>query len=306
MFWPFTRRGKARAASSSRFGPYTILRTIHEGEKAVVQVARSEETAEEVVIKVYNPRFDRQAKRLRKKYGLRREGSVGLLLNAPEGVDPSAYPIVRTITYGRENGRPDGAPYVVMEYVGGPSLKTLIVTQDPMLTSDRLGVCAQAALSLETVHTNGFVHRDVCSDNFLFTRAGQLKLIDLGFCVPAGLRFDEKTGTLSYMSPEQAQVEPLTARTDVYGLGVVMFEIFTGRLPFTSPFKGDDPQIFHRRATEIMSKHTRDAPPRPSEFAPDLDPRIEAAILKCMEKRPANRYGTMRELIRDIEAAAGE
>ena len=304
MFWPFTRRRKARAASSGRFGPYTILRTIHEGEKALVHLARSEETTEEVVIKVYNPRFDRQAKRLRKKYGLRREGSVGLALNAPEGVDPAAYPLVRTIAYGRENGRKDGAPYVVMEYVNGPSLKTLIATQDPMLTERRLAVCIQAALALEIVHKSGFVHRDVCSDNFLFTSDGQLKLIDLGFCAPIGLRFEEKTGTISYMSPEQAQVEPLTPRTDVYGLGIVMYEIFTGRLPFTSPHKGDDPQTFHRRATEIISKHVHDAPPKPSELAPSLDPRIEAAILKCLEKRPANRYGTMRELIRDLSAAA--
>ena len=301
MFWPFTRP-RARAASSGRFGPYTIVRTIHEGEKAFVHLARSDETGDSVVIKVYKPNFDRTARRIRKKYGLRREGSVGLLLNPPKGVDPATYPVVRTIHCGRENGRPDGALFIIMEYINGPSLKSLIVTDDPALPEARLNICIQAAGGLEIVHSKGFVHRDVCSDNFLLEERRRTKLIDLGFCTPIGLQFEEKTGTLSYMAPEQIRVGPIVPQTDMYGLGAVMFELFTGRLPFTSEIRPSNEQAFRRRASEIMQKHVHEEPPPPSRFAPDLDARVEAVILKCLEKQASRRYDSMRDLIRELTA----
>ena len=303
MFWPFTRQ-RARAALSGRYGPYTIVRTLHEGDKAYVYLGKANATGEPVAIKVYKPNFNRTAHRMRKKYRLKREGDIGLLLNPPEGVAAADYPIVRTLATGKENGRSGGALYVVLEYVDGPSLKSLIVTEDPRLPALRVPICLQAARALGILHAKGLVHRDLCSDNFLLNSKGVAKLIDLGFCSRPDIRFEEKTGTPSYMAPEQARVEPVTPRSDIYGLGVVMYELFTGRMPFTSEIKASNGKLAHRRAAEIMTKHIHETPPPPGERAPGVDPRVERIILKCMEKQPARRYGSAQEILRDLTLLA--
>ncbi|HRU05990.1 MAG TPA: serine/threonine-protein kinase [Candidatus Brocadiia bacterium] len=300
MFWPFTSNRKARAAQSERFGPYTILRPIHEGEKAFVYLARSTETGEKAAIKVYKPNFDRAAHQMRKKYRLRREGEIGLLLNPPAGVDPATYPIVRTLATGREGGRPDGAVYIIMEFIEGASLKGLMTTSDPNLASRRVAICRECARALDIVHSHGLVHRDVCPDNFLVNNRWEPKLIDLGFCVPPGMTFEEKTGTVSYMSPEQISVGPITPQTDVYGLGAVMYELFTRRPPFTSNIKLGNERLAQRRNNEIMDQHLHAKPAPPSQIAPDVPPALDAVILKCLEKSPERRYPSMKELMRDL------
>jgi len=302
MFWPFTSNRKARAAQSDRFGPYTILRPIHEGEKAFVYLAKSTETGEAAAIKVYKPNFDRSAHQMRKKYHLRREGDIGLLLNPPAGVDAESYPIVRTIATGREGNQPGGALYIIMEFIEGASLKGLISTSDPNLASRRLAICRECARALDIVHSRGLVHRDVCPDNFLVNSRWEPKLIDLGFCVPPGMTFEEKTGTVSYMSPEQITVAPITPQTDVYGLGAVMYEVFTRRPPFTSSIKLSNERLAQRRNNEIMEQHLHAAPAPPSRHAPGLPAGLDAVILRCLEKAPDNRYPSMKELMRDLAA----
>lgn len=303
MFWPFARRLKPRESISGRFGPYTIVRTIHDGEKASVYLANSTESGDAVAIKVYKPVFDKVSKRMRRKYRIRREGEIGLLLNPPPGVDPSTYPIVRTVASGREGGRRDGALFLVMEYIDGPNLKTLITTDDPKLPAARKSICLAALRALDIVHGKGLVHRDICPDNFLLTSMWIPKLIDFGFCAPSGLKFEEKTGTPSYMSPEQIRVEPVTPRSDIYGFGAVMYELFTGAPPFASQIKVTNSALSGRRNSELMEQHLREPPAPPSEAAEGIDPRIEAIILRCLAKRPGDRYANVQEIIRELAAA---
>ena len=303
MVWPFTHRERPREAVSGRFGPYTIVRTIHDGDKACVYLANLTETGEPVAIKVYKPIFDRVSRRMRRKYRIRREGDIGMEFNPPPGVDPATYPVVRTLASGREAGRSDGALFIIMEYVDGPNLKTLVTTEDPKLPAARLDICIAAARALEIVHSKGLVHRDVCPDNFLLTSGWVPKLIDFGFCAPSGLKFEEKTGTPSYMSPEQICVEPVTPCSDIYGLGAVMYELFVGRPPFTSRISVSKTGLAARRNSEIMEQHLHEPPPPPSEIAEGIDPLIEAVILKCLAKRPGDRYASATEVVRDLAPA---
>lgn len=291
---------KAGAASSERFGRYAVQRTIHDGEKSVVYAATALISRTPVAIKAYKPLYNRTARRMRRKYHLPTEGEIGMLMNARAGDDPGTHPIVRTLEYGHEFGKARNPHFVVLEYIDGAKLKSIITTGDASLRSMRLHFCRRAARAIEVVHSRDMVHRDICGDNFLVTGMGQLKLIDLGFCVPVGLRFEEKSGTPSYMAPEQIWGEPLGPATDIYALGALMFEIFTGRLPFTSTIRGHGGHVPQGRASDILSQHLRKVPPRPTEFAPDLNPRIEQLILKCLEKRPKRRFQSVSELIHEL------
>ena len=295
LHWLFGRQ-KALSARSDRFGPHTVRRTIHDGEKAVVYEAVSKRTGEIVAIKAYKQLYNRTARRMRRKYRLPTEGEIGLQLNPGPQDEPASYPIVRTVAHGHEYGKSANPVFVVLEHVGGPKLPSLIATRDANLRARRLHFCRRATRALEIIHSRDMVHRDVCSDNFLFDTQWNVKLIDMGFCVPVGLCFEEKTGTPSYMAPEQIRAEGLLPQTDVYSLGVVMYELFVGRLPFISGIKGRGGHVQRGRAAEVMTQHLRDRPPKPTELAPDLAADIERTILKCLEKRPQDRFHTASEL----------
>ena len=181
--------------------------------------------------------------------------------------------------------------YYVMEYLEGETLAALERKgRVPVRTG--LEILVQLCDALAAAHERGVVHRDLKPENvFLVARRGHahfVKLVDFGIAKLRGggagrTQAGVLVGTPEYMSPEQCDDGAIDARTDVYALGVMAFELFTGRLPFTS-----------RSTTQLLLAHLGKAPPRPSEIAP-TDPDLEAAILKALEKAPARRFQDMAE-----------
>ncbi len=282
---------------SRRFSGYNIRRLIHEGDKAFVHQARSPETGEIVAIKVYKPLYNRTARRICKRYHLRAEGELGMLINPGEEEAGEDWPIVRTLGHGYEFNDPGKCYYLILEFIDGINVKHLLGCDDPLLRKKRLAIAMGVARALKIIHDRGLIHRDICSDNIILTREHKVKLIDLGFMAPSGIAFVEKSGTPSYMSPEQFMVQPLGAAADIYAFGVLLFELFTKKLPFTSALPPDNPDLFMRRMSEFMTQHIREAPPRPSEITSDLPEGMEPIILKCLEKSPDYRYLNMRALL---------
>lgn len=206
--------------------------------------------------------------------------------------------VVKILAVGE---REDGAPYIVMEALVGESLRSYLRRDGAMPTDLALTVMRQAAAGLAAAHKVGVFHRDVKPDNlFLLGPPGEpfgLKILDFGLA-KIGWRPPSRPGlaigTIEYMAPEQIVGEAADARTDVYGLGVVMFRVFTSHLPFEV-----------RADADLLAHQLISPAPPPTWLSETLDPRIEAIILTAMRKRPENRYGGMMELMADIDRVIG-
>ncbi len=292
--------GWTKRKESRRFGDFFPIRPVHDGEKACVYQARRPPDPDLYALKFYKPDYDRTARRMQKRYGLPSEGEIGLSLTPPTVAFAPDFPIVRTFACGFEHDDPARCQYLVQEFVDGANLKHMVACADPRLRAKRLEILQAAGQALAIIHDSGLIHRDVCSDNILLARDGRTKLIDLGFTAPAGIAFEEKSGTLTTMSPEQCQGRRLAPASDIYSFGVVLFEVFTGSLPFSAGRGSDNPALAARRASELIQKHVHDPPPRPSEVARDLPEGLEPIILRCLEKLPERRYANMKELLKDL------
>ncbi|MFN2386614.1 MAG: protein kinase [Thermoanaerobaculia bacterium] len=193
--------------------------------------------------------------------------------------------ILRTHDLGESNG----LKYLSMEFVKGITLKHL-VEQDQLLPIPvALQISKQMCAGLAAAHEVGVIHRDIKPQNIIIDPAGGLKIMDFGIARLTQDRGMTATGTVvgtpDYMSPEQARGVPLDFRSDIYSTGVVLYEIFTGSLPF----EGDSPLA-------VVLKHVQEKPPPPQTKNPKLDPRISAIILRCMQKAPDDRYPSVNEL----------
>src|SRR5262245_55935188 len=184
-------------------------------------------------------------------------------------------------------GEAQGIPFFVMELVDGPSLAKAPPSDLPRIVEIACQICA----ALDHAHANGIVHRDLKPDNVLLSSAGQrgsVKLADLGLALPGYVARISRSGlilgTASYIAPEQALGQPVDGRTDLYSLGVLLYELTTGRLPFT----GDDPLT-------IVSQHVHASVVPPRVLRPDLPRALEAVILRLLEKSPAGRFATAGE-----------
>ncbi|MEZ4400691.1 MAG: protein kinase [Kofleriaceae bacterium] len=186
---------------------------------------------------------------------------------------------------------PDGRPYIIMEYLDGAPLSDLIEKLGPLPLGGMARLVGESLDALGAAHAKGIVHRDLKPDNIYVTPAGRPKVLDFGI---AKLRPDlggsaTQTGSLlgtpHYMSPEQALGHPVDLRTDIYAMGVILFECATGR----KPFSGDS--LF-----DLLRKHIDEPPPPPHLLRPDMPPAMEQVILRALAKDPAHRFGSMAEL----------
>ncbi len=190
-------------------------------------------------------------------------------------------------------GQGDSTYYIVMEFVDGPTLSS-VLKQGPLEPERAAGIAASVAAALDFAHRRGVIHRDVKPGNVLIDDRGQVKVADFGIARAIGTSEDltqtgSVMGTATYFSPEQAQGYPVDPRSDVYSLGVVLYEMATGR----APFKGDNP-------VSIAYKHVQEPPPRPTSLNPAIPAALEAIMLKAMAKEPAGRYQSAEDMRADL------
>jgi beta-lactam-binding protein with PASTA domain/tRNA A-37 threonylcarbamoyl transferase component Bud32 len=191
-------------------------------------------------------------------------------------------------------GEDTGTYFIVMEFIDGRPLSSILKSAGPLSAERAADIGSHVAAALGYAHKHGVVHRDVKPGNVLITDDGHVKVTDFG--IARAMNTEESLtqtgavmGTATYFSPEQAEGLGVDARSDIYSLGVVLFEMVTGR----PPFLGDSP-------VAVASKHVRDHPPAPRELNPQIPPTFEAIILKSMAKDPAHRYATAEELRADL------
>src|SRR3954447_26748412 len=216
----------------------------------------------------------------------RREAQNAAALNHPA--------IVAVYDTGEAEMATGPLPYIVMEYVDGVTLRDIVHTEGPMPSKRAIEVIADACQALNFSHQHGIIHRDVKPANIMISKAGAVKVMDFGIArALADANSVTQTaaviGTAQYLSPEQARGEKVDARSDVYSLGCVLYEILTGEPPFV----GDSP-------VAVAYQHVREDPVPPSQKNPSLSPELDAVVLKALAKNPDKRYQTAAEMRTDL------
>lgn len=217
----------------------------------------------------------------------RREAQNAAALNHPT--------IVQVFDTG-EATTPEGPlPYIVMEFVDGETLRDVLRAEGHVKPRQAMTWIADVAAALHFSHQNGIVHRDVKPANVMIDKSGAVKVMDFGIARVLADTGNSVTqtaaviGTAQYLSPEQARGESVDARSDVYSLGCVLFELLTGEPPFT----GDSP-------VAVAYQHVREDPPTPSSVLAGVPPELDSVVLKAMSKNPANRYQSAAEMRSDL------
>src|SRR6266487_6304600 len=201
-----------------------------------------------------------------------------------------------------------GQYFLVMEYIHGPTLKKEIIDRRHLHALETLEISAQVCAVLQVAHTRGFIHRDIKPQNIMLTSSGirtpgvgslLVKLTDFGIvrvAETAGLTNSGIVlGTADYLSPEQARGENLTASSDLYSLGVVMFEMLAGRPPFVGP-----------TAVSIAMQHASTNPPPLRQFSPTVPSNVEQIVMKTLEKEPKDRFQSAAEMQKALRQCARE
>lgn len=273
------------AVGSVLAGRYLVKGLIGRGGLARVYLAEDTESHEQVAVKILDPE-QVQSRQVRERF--LREVEIASKIGHPN--------IARILGSGEDAER---APFIVLEYLVGESLGDLLAREGRVPQDFALLLARRAAAALATAHSVGVVHRDVKPDNLFLVRDGSvLKVFDFGMAKLQESAFTATgmtLGTVPYMAPEQAMADPVDGRADVYGLGITLFKLLTGRLPFNT--RDDAVLVAHHLYTPL---------PLPSAFCPDIDPRVERLILAATRKRPDNRYPSMRALLEDVGRILGE
>jgi len=260
-------------------GRYELQRKIARGGMADVFLSRDLLLDRPVALKVLFPEYATDPSFVQR---FRREAQSAARLNHPN--------VVSVYDWGQE-----GPTYfIVMEYVEGHSLAEVLREEGPLRPDPAASIAADVADALAFAHDHGVVHRDVKPGNVLLTSTGHVKVADFGIAravstVENLTQTGTVMGTATYFSPEQARGDAVDPRSDVYSLGIVLYEMLTG----TPPFSGDNP-------VSVAYKHVQELPTPPRRLRPDIPVGLEAIVLKAINKNPANRYASAGELRADL------
>ena len=260
---------------------YELIEKIGEGGMAIVYKARDNKLNRLVAVKI-----------LKKEFANNKDISDKFKKEATAVANFSDANIVNVLDVGHEEeGNID---YFVMEYVSGKTLKELIVENGKLNYTVSIGIATQIAKALECAHKNNIIHRDVKPQNILVTESGMVKVTDFGIAKSSTSATITNTttimGSAHYLSPEQAKGTFIDLRSDIYSLGIVLYEMVTGILPFDA-----------ESPVTIALKHIQSEPIDPKKYAPSIPDGLNNLIIKCMSKEPINRYQNCRELINDLQ-----
>src|ERR687893_1359397 len=259
-------------------GRYRILRRLGAGGMANVSLAEDEELGRRVAVKILNERYANDDLFVER---FRREAKSAASLSHPNIV--SIY----------DRGEAEGTYYIAMEVIEGRSLKELILTRGPLPVSVAIDYTKQILSALRFAHRNGIIHRDIKPHNVLLGAEDRLKVTDFGIARAGASQMTEAgsiMGTAQYLSPEQARGAPVTAASDLYSVGVVLFEMLTGQ----TPFNGDSP-------IQLAMKHLNETPKPPSQIRRGLPPELDHVVLRALAKEPEDRYQSSDELAADLD-----
>jgi eukaryotic-like serine/threonine-protein kinase len=263
-------------------GRYRILRKLGSGGMANVYLAEDQELGRRVAIKILNERHANDDQFVER---FRREAKNAAGLSHPNIV--SIY----------DRGEAEGTYYIAMEFLDGRSLKELIVSRGPAPISVAIDYARQILGALRFAHRNGIVHRDIKPHNVLVDSEGRLKVTDFGIARAGASQMTEAgsiIGTAQYLSPEQAKGSPVDQTSDLYSVGIVLYELLTGAVPFT----GDTP-------VEIAMKHLSATPDPPSSHRAEIPRELDKVVLRALAKDPHERYQTAEEMDADLARVAG-
>lgn len=270
-------------AIGEQVGPYRVVQQLGHGGMSTVYKAYHAALDRHVALKVLHPAFKGDSNFLER---FQREARIVAKLTHPH--------IVPVYDFSEH----EGTPYLVMRYIEGRTLKAELAEQGPLPLERIVRILRPVCDALEYAHGQGILHRDVKPSNILLSQEGRTYVTDFGLArmVLAGdstISQDRMIGTPQYISPEQAKGDALDRRTDLYSLGVVVFEMLTGFVPY----QADTPFA-------VVHDHIYSPLPLPSSFNPEVPPAVEQAVLKALAKTPDDRYQDAGDLLRALEAAS--
>jgi serine/threonine protein kinase len=262
-------------------GRYQILKELGRGGMGIVFHAYDKQLKEQVAIKILSPLLSNDEDALAR---LKREVSAARRITHSN--------IIRIHDISEING----LTFISMEYFHGNSLKDYIKRNGGLSMMQGFNIAAQICEGLEAAHREGVIHRDLKSQNIILDPTNRIKIIDFGLARTAHMEGMTATGlimgTPEYMAPEQVSGKKIDERADIYSLGIILYEIFTGRVPFTG-----------ESAIAVGFMQLKEEPTPPTKINPGISTEIEKIICKALEKDPIHRYRTITELKRDLEAA---
>ena len=256
---------------------YEILEKIGTGGMSDVYKAKCHKLNRYVAVKILKQEFSENANFV-SKFRIEAQAAAGLM-------HPN---IVNVYDVGEENG----IYYIVMELVEGITLKKYIEKKARLSYKEAVSIAIQVCMGIEAAHNNHIIHRDIKPQNIIISKDGKVKVTDFGIAKAATSNTitSNVMGSVHYTSPEQARGGYSDEKSDIYSLGITLFEMLTGRVPFNG-----------ETTVAIAIKHIQEEMPSPKEYVPEVPNSVEGIVLKCCRKSPDRRYPNMRELISDLK-----